>query len=134
MSFDPGDTAFSALSPAQHDAIQIVIKLGASFSVLGDLVILHGCFRHGFDKWTTYHRILVLMSLFDILSSVFYGIGDRAVPPPFGDGTQAFCNTQGFFQQIGLAVPMLNATLAANYLAVIKYEWSHDKVKKLEPW
>eukprot|EP00516_Mucochytrium_quahogii_P004073 CAMPEP_0203765596 /NCGR_PEP_ID=MMETSP0098-20131031/18497_1 /ASSEMBLY_ACC=CAM_ASM_000208 /TAXON_ID=96639 /ORGANISM=" , Strain NY0313808BC1" /LENGTH=353 /DNA_ID=CAMNT_0050661861 /DNA_START=429 /DNA_END=1490 /DNA_ORIENTATION=+ len=121
------------MTPSEQEAVRIVLRVCVSLSIFGDFVIINGCFRKKLSSWTTYHRILVIMSFADIFSSLWYGVGDASVPAPHGSGSQALCTAQGFFEQFLLCVPLLNAMLAANYLVVLKYQWSHEKVRRYEP-
>jgi hypothetical protein len=73
------------------------------------------------------------MSAIDVISSLWLFIGTWAVPPirdaiPGASGTIQTCRAQGFFFQLGLAVPLYNASLALYYLLVVKFGWKEKKI------
>ena len=118
----------------ERAALRVAINVAGSLSILGNLVMLHGVLRKGRRNWTTYHRVVLAMSLVDLLVSLWYVLADLPVPVAQGGmGTMGTCVAQGFMEQLGIAVPLLNATLATNYLLVLYLNWSVERVARAEP-
>ena len=91
---------------------------------------------------TTYHRIMALMSFFDICSSLFIALGTIMMPTdnvfPFAGpmlGNQASCSAQGWliiFGYVGAAA--MNACLAWYFVCRIALKIDFVKVRKrIEP-
>ena len=85
------------------------------------------------------HRLMLSMSVFDILSS--FAIATSTWPFPresniYGSmGNMTTCKVQYFFGTLGLAVPMYNASLCLLYLLTIRYRL-HQRhfTAKIEPY
>lgn len=79
-------------------------------------------------KVTLYHRLLVGMSVLDVLQSLAAAVGTLAVPAStgvvFGFGTAATCSAQGFFSQLASAIPMYTACLNTYFMLRIRYNVS----------
>lgn len=86
-----------------------------------------------------YHRLLFVMSVYDMLEVVWEFQSTwpvpRGTPHVFqAFGNQATCDAQGFFLQLGLGIPLYNAFLALYYLLVIKYNVSEKRLReRIEP-
>lgn len=87
-----------------------------------------------------YNRLLMMMSLYDILYSIWNFASTWPVPAgtPFvyeAIGTQGTCVAQGFFLQFaGMAVPLYNAFLSLYYLLVIRFNVTENTLRKyVEP-
>lgn len=85
-------------------------------------------------------RILLSMSLGDILSSIGWFLGAWMVPTEFdpnfyGDharGSAATCRFQGFIFQLGVFASLLfNGSIAAVYLLMVRYKWTKQQLVKL---
>lgn len=124
---------FEDLTSQQVTTLRALAGTGASLSLLGDFVILHALWRIRGGDWSTYLRIILALTLADVVSSTAYVVADAPAPPPFGSGTAASCSAQAFFEQLGLAAPLLTASLAANYLLVLRYSWPKARIVRLEP-
>ena len=76
-------------------------------------------------------RLMLWMSFFDILASISNSFSTAALPRIketediqniYGTiGNESTCIAQGFFLQLGIAVPMYNAALCLYYLFIIRY-------------
>eukprot|EP00797_Seminavis_robusta_P037577 Sro998_g229580.1 n/a (520) ;mRNA; r:37446-39005 len=74
------------------------------------------------------------MSFCDILASISTPlIWSKALPPPFGNGSRATCNAQGFFGQFVTATVFYSGALALSYLLSIKYGYKEPQLAKMEP-
>lgn len=49
-------------------------------------------------------------------------------------GNEVTCRAQGFIVQLSIASPLYNTALSIYYLLVIRYQFSEDEIRKLEPW
>ena len=93
-------------------------------------------------RYHTYHRLLLSMSIFDVLSSCALFMSTWPIPADtpskivYGAvGNQATCSAQGFFVQFSMGTVLYNATLSVFYLLSIRFRWSPQRVaKKAEPW
>jgi hypothetical protein len=118
----------------ERKALRLAINVAGSLSIVGNLIMLHGVLRKPLRSWTTYHRVVLAMSLVDLVVSFWYVLADLPVPvAQGGQGTVGTCVAQGFMEQLGIAVPLLNATLATNYLLVLYLNWSVERVVRAEP-
>lgn len=123
----------------QQIALAIVPKFTAFASILGSSWVILEVLTEVEKRRSVYHRLLLMMSVYDVLESVWNFCSTWPIPigTPniWGNvGTQQSCSAQGFFLQLGLAVPMYNACLSAYYLLVIRYNTSDLKLKRqVEP-
>lgn len=82
------------------------------------------------------HRILLGMSITDIVSSVCTVLGRLPAPNDAkrynGLGNTMTCSAQGFFYQTIIATVAYNSALAVYYLLVVRYNWKEDQIKKAE--
>ena len=73
----------------------------------------------------TYSRLLLVMSLFDLSTSIAQALGTWPMPVESGVvyavGNEMTCNAQGFFTQLGVGAPMMNCSLTFYYLMVIGF-------------
>ncbi len=91
---------------------------------------------------TTIHRLLIGLSVSDMLSSFAQIFATLPAPREFSDviwnahGTVESCEAQGFFIFVGsIAAPLYNCSLCFYYLAILKYGKKDEWIKeKLEPY
>ena len=132
-------------SEALEVAFAIVPKIPALLSVMGSTFIVYDAmFRRapaGTKKTvTSYHRLLVSMSVCDILSSAALFLSTWPVPSdtPFvyqALGTTQTCTAQGFFVQIGNGTVLFNGALSVFYLLTIRDGWKPGRMsRRVEPW
>mmetsp|Transcript_15220 Transcript_15220/g.28641 ORF Transcript_15220/g.28641 Transcript_15220/m.28641 type:complete len:515 (-) Transcript_15220:77-1621(-) len=128
-------------SPKQI-ALAILPKVSSVLSIFGSTFILLECFY--FDRKRlerVYNRLLCSMAILDIMESVWNFASTWPIPKQsnpsiaFAGGNDTICNVQGFFLQLGLMIPVLNACLSLYYLLVIRHSWSEERIRRLiEPW
>ena len=85
------------------------------------------------------NRLLVPMSVFDIIGSVALALSTTPIPKgslcTFGAmGSKGTCITQGFMITLGLCVPFYNAMLCIYYLLIVKYNKKDHMIAKYEPY
>ncbi|GFH58343.1 hypothetical protein CTEN210_14819 [Chaetoceros tenuissimus] len=77
------------------------------------------------------HRILLLMSVFDVISSIAHVMSSSPVPRSLGVvgalGNHQTCSIQAFMLQIGTASILYNASLAYYYLMTVCFQVSKHK-------
>ena len=83
------------------------------------------------------NRILVPMSVFDIIGSIGWAFSDTLIPRgsscTYGAiGNKATCTTQGIMLSLGLCVPMYNCMLSLHYLVVIKHNMQGTVITRYE--
>ncbi len=83
------------------------------------------------------NRVLVPMSIFDIIGSIGFGFSSTLIPRgsncTYGAiGNQSTCTLQGLMISLGLIVPFYNAVLCVYYLLVIKYNIRDHVIAKYE--
>ena len=109
-------------SANQKKALSIIPHITGALSVFGSCSILYDVWKDRSSKLRRpYYRILLGMSIFDVMAST--SIGLSTWPIPYGTegvyaaiGTTATCTAQGFFNQLMLISPFYNLMLAGYYL------------------
>lgn len=132
-----------AWSEGQQLALALVPKFSSVLSLFGSIWI---SIEVLFDKTPgmpkrkhPYHRLLLAMSIYDILESVWNFLSTWPIPKGTEGvwrpmGTTKTCTAQGFFLTLSVAVPIYNAFLALYYLLVINYNMKDEKLKQfVEP-
>lgn len=146
-----------AFTPNQQTALAVVPKVSSIFSLCGSgwifVEVLFGQIQKSNSsglqssnqkkKYHPYHRLLLAMSFYDILESVWNFGSTWPLPSDTETGAASFfrpmgntqtCSAQGFFLQISVAVPIYNAFLSLYYLLVINYRMTDTRIKKwVEP-
>lgn len=130
--------------PTQQQQIVLAVmpKVSASLSILGSSYIVYDCIfrgqRHKREQ-TSYHRLLVGLSICDLLMSI--GLFTSTWPMPADTpnvwgavGNVQTCEAVGFIEQAGVAAVMYNASMSTYYLLRIRYGWTPRKIAKVEPF
>ena len=119
---------------------QIVGKVGGALSCVGSAYILQDVLRDPNKRTKSiYHRIMLGLSVMDILSSFFaWFIGSWAMPKGswmWTAGNIVTCDIAGFFSGIGyIGSPLYNCSLATFYLLQLRYGWPERRMKAIEKW
>lgn len=117
-------------------ALAIIPKCTGFLSFSGSLFILQDVLRR--KERFVYHRLVLFMSIFDIIASVVNMFSTMPIPSDtpgvlWAKGNQATCIAQGFFNELGnISTPMYNASLCAHYLLIFRNNWSERKMKTIE--
>ncbi|GBG28166.1 Cyclic AMP receptor 4 [Hondaea fermentalgiana] len=126
---------------AEQKAIAFTPKATAMLSLVGSVSILGSITRRlqRGEESRQYHRILLMMSMFDFIGSAWFFASTWPMPSDTKNvygaiGTVGSCTTQGFFLQFNLAVPFYYTFLSVNYVLSIKYEWREHQLRKIEPY
>ena len=130
-----------AFSEQEQVALAILPKISSMASLIGSLLILYEILVLDRRKLgRVYHRILLAMSLYDVVESSFNFQSSWPIPRgtkgvAFARGNTEWCEAQGFFLQFGIVIPILNMCLSIYYLLVIKYSWTEEDIRiYAEPW
>jgi len=116
--------------------------------MLGSGYIIFSVLAHEQKLGSIYHRLMLGMSVCDLLASFVLFLGTW--PIPSGTSTQggpdqshcyfanvgnvATCSAQGFgVQTFTVAVPIYNAMLCLYFLLFIRYNWNEERLRKVEP-
>mmetsp|Transcript_37692 Transcript_37692/g.91549 ORF Transcript_37692/g.91549 Transcript_37692/m.91549 type:complete len:605 (-) Transcript_37692:289-2103(-) len=123
-----------SMTNEEEVALAIVPKVSSVFSLLGSVWIIIEVATERTKRGVPYHRLLLAMSVYDVLESV-WNFGSTW-PIPKGSpqviwaiGNEATCTAQGFFLTLSSAVPLYNAMLSLYYVLVINYNYSDTKLR-----
>ena len=117
-------------APYRQRTLAILSGLSAILSVAGSGCIVFCVFT----RWrrsghaTTRDRILLSMSVFDMIGSIAFGLGPLPTPPHTVDmvgavGNTATCAIQGMGVQLGISVvPLYNSMLCIYFMLVAGYQ------------
>ena len=134
-----------AWSQRQQIVLAMVPKISSMCSLFGSAWILVEVLTDQSSvvpkRQHPYHRLLLGMSVYDILESIANFCSTWAIPRGTQDvwqasGTTATCTAQGFFLTLSVAVPIYNAFLSVYYLLVRRYhtyecrKWGEDNTNR----
>jgi carbonic anhydrase len=113
-----------------------LLSMFSSYVLLREVV-----FDQRHNRGKPISRVLLSMSVADIIFSFAYFLGTWPAPPDTlyiwkeNTGSQGFCTFQAVLFQFGLmASPFFNVLLAVFYLMIIRYRWTDSQLRKSEPW
>jgi len=117
-----------------------LLRCTSSLSILGSSLIIYMIKSGQRTKLQLSHnRILLAMSILDILQSTAIAFlttpapRDSGLPDALGNDTT--CAIQGFFIQMGFAVPLYSAALSIYYLLRIRYDVNCRQLsRRFEPF
>jgi len=117
-----------------------IYKVTGSISCIGSGYIIQDVLRHP-DKRSksVYHRIMVGLSIMDILFSFFlFVLGSWPMPKGsrlWAVGNMATCDAVAFLGVFGfIGSPLYNCSLATYYSLQLKYNWQDHRIKRIEKW
>ena len=130
--------------PQQQMLLAILSTVSGALSMLGSSFIAFCILVRGYrnrGSTTTRDRLLLSMSVIDVLNSIALGLGPLPTPAGAIDnvagavGTEASCEAQGFAVQLGLSsIPLYNSMLCVFFLLVIGYQWDVGTIYKRIEW
>ena len=112
----------------------------APLSMLGSSLILTTIYRRRKrSKLTTYHRLLMGISVSDLLFSTAVMFGPLPMPEGLGipgaHGNTRSCTAQGFFAYLGIASMCYNQMLMLYFVMVIRYSMTDSFItRRVEPF
>jgi len=125
-----------------------ISRFSAFLSILGSLVVINLILGNKIQRKEKMSRVVnrfvLAISIVDIPTSIAIALATLAVPPVDNQGKSthddglkgntASCSAQGFFIQIGLAIPLYTAMLCIFYLCFLCYGLTEKKfIKRFEP-
>lgn len=130
-------------SDRQEKVLAILPMITAPFSIIGSLIIIFLITRDYKNKLKrVYHRIMLSMSVMDVISSVNLTFGAGWLIPKGTDGVfhavgmTGTCEVNGFLLQLGgLLVALYNASLALYFLLFVRYKCAEKFIaRRVEPF
>jgi len=132
------------LAATRNDSklVTCVFFVTGSISIVASTCLIVHILRSHDGLSTTYHRLILGLSIADIFSSLACALASTMSPKemnyikPFASGSMVTCSIQGFMADIGVyAAALYNCCVCFYYLAIIKYSKKDDYIRnKLEPW
>eukprot|EP00834_Sanchytrium_tribonematis_P002268 NODE_66_length_25735_cov_0.318497.p14 type:complete len:300 gc:universal NODE_66_length_25735_cov_0.318497:5706-6605(+) len=114
-------------TPAQMDILTIISKVVSILSFMGSATLIYKFYNlNESGKRSLYHRIILYISLVDIIGSINFFVG------PWAFGNAAACQLQGFIVEMFIAIPLWNIAHATNVLVRVIYGWHAEKANGLE--
>ncbi|KAI2493459.1 hypothetical protein MHU86_21077 [Fragilaria crotonensis] len=124
------------MTDGQVIALVVVNCISSSLSIAGSSIIVYLVLMT--KKSSVYNRMMLGMSMFDILNAIFMFVHPFLLPVEGGrisaHGNDQTCTMMGFFTQLCPTVPLYNISLNAFFLSTVVYGVSELKFQKyLEP-
>ena len=131
------------LTRQQQIVVAVIPKISSFLSMFGSLWIIIEVLTDRTEpkakRHHPYHRLLLAMSLYDVLENFCNFASTWPVPEGtegivWAKGSTATCSMQGYFLTLGVAIPIYNAMLSLYYVLIIKYKYSEDTLRRwIEP-
>ena len=128
------------INSSERQSLTIAARIAGMLTILGAGYIIHDIVKDAARRKSTKNRIIFLMSSCDFLNALVHAtIGPAMVPKGIGVpgavGSQLTCEVQGFVANItGMASGSYNCSLALCHLLMVRYEYSDERLRKLEPY
>lgn len=129
----------SPLSDGQELALSTVTLLSACLSVVGSASIIFKVVANR-DELSPYNRIMLGLSITDILASCSYALGPFLVPSNTSQrvwavGSNVSCSFLGWLTQLSLSAVWYNALLSFYYLLTVRFGISrHEFARRYEKY
>jgi hypothetical protein len=133
------NTRFDDWDESQIVNVVIIQRVMGTISLIGSSYVIEEVLRDERKRNHSFHRLMVGLSISDVLSSFFANILSTA-PIPKGYqvlavGNVATCDIQGFIISACVLVTILyNCSLTMYNLVQLKYNWINRRIKALEKW
>jgi len=121
-------------------ALALMSKPSGVLSIIGSSYIVSDVLRDKRKRNSTYHRLMVGLSIVDIIGSLVGPfLSTWPMPRDSGAwgavGTVSSCDAAGFFFQFTAAAgPLYNVSLARYYYLILRHNWSDRRLKEVEIW
>ncbi|CAJ1935211.1 unnamed protein product [Cylindrotheca closterium] len=137
---DDDQYAYRSLTDSQKNLLAILPIPSAILSVFGSSVIIFMAYLSRKSKpWTPYNRLLVAMSVYDIITSIALGcatfLGNRETSnKAWAMGTDSTCSAMGFLNNIAFSGTLYNASLSYYFLFTARFRMKNDQIaRRIEP-
>ena len=133
-------TIKSRLSSSAHRNSVIFLRTVGMMTVLGSGYIIQDVVKDEARRKRTKNKIMLFMSICDFLHAFDNSVLGPAMVPkgigvPGAAGNHFTCDVQGFVAYAtGAASGMYNVSLALCYLLMVRYEYSDEQLRALEPY
>jgi hypothetical protein len=131
----------SSFSSTQEKVISIVPVCSSLLSIFGSTTILASALKtRASREWTTYTRLLICLSVVDIIFSATMASSTFLLPSDtskrvWAFGTDGTCTALGFLSQFSYAISFYNAHLSFYFLLRARFRFTnHYIARKVEPW
>lgn len=127
------------LSDAQEKVLATLPIPSAILSIIGSAVIIFIALKsRGRQKWTTYTRLLIALSICDIFSSVNISISNflrpSESPRAWAYGNDATCTATGFLTQVSYSAASYTAMLSFYFLLTARFGLKNTEIsRRFEP-
>ena len=128
-------------SDSQLKAVAIVPKFASFPSIVGSVFLVQHILKSSKRRGHVYHRILLLMSVHDVIYSLKAFVSTWPIPKgtPFvygAAGTTETCTVAGFFGQAGsLTSIFYNGSLTVFFVLAVHVKMKDEEIKKkFEVW
>jgi len=126
---------------AKNLAASICPQVASVISIIGSFVVMREVLiDHKEKKGKAIPRILFALCIADLVFSSGWILATWPSPKEldylwFNIGNQATCDFQAFLLNFGLlASPLFNISLAFFCLLMVRYKWSDERLRTIEPW
>ena len=140
MQDDDDQWTFRSLSDAQKTILAILPIPSAILSICGSSIIIYMAYRSKKNKpWTPYSRLLVAMSVYDIITSITLGSAAfmnnyETSSKAWAMGNDSTCTVIGFFNQVGYGGMLYNAALSYYFFLTARFGMKNDQIAQcIEP-
>jgi hypothetical protein len=126
---DDDQYAFRSLTNSQKTLLAILPIPSAILSVLGSSVVIYMALLSRKSRpWTPYNRLLVAMSVYDIITSIALASSTFLNPMETSNkawamGNDSTCSAMGFFNNIGFSGTLVNNFLNLLFNHFVIYSW-----------
>jgi hypothetical protein len=114
----------------QIKMLAILPSITSPLSILGSAGIMYMVYLRGEKR--LYHRLMLSMSVVDIITSAMGMLGPMPVPEDTGvflaKGNTASCSAQGFFLHLTIANFMYNVCLMLTFLTIVRYGGKEETI------
>ena len=130
----------TVLHSHQYRSVRITMAVSGTLSLLGAGYIIQDILKDASRRKATKERIMLFMSTCDALISIVDAIPNNLWAPrdsgiPGAIGNNATCSISGFISETCFyASASYNVTLAFCYLLIVNFEYSDDRLRRLEPY
>lgn len=137
---DSAGYSFRSLSDVQKKVLAVLPIPSAILSVLGSSIIIYMAIQSRKSKpWTPYNRLLLAMSVCDIVASITLGMAAFLYPKETSNkawvfGNDTSCSAIGFLNQVSYSGTLYNAMLSFYFLFTARFAMRNEQVqKRIEP-
>jgi len=139
-NYDYDPYAYRSLSDVQKTILDILPIPSAVLSIFGSSIIIYMAYLSRKSRpWTPYNRLLVGMSVFDIITSIALASAAFSNPKETSNkalamGNDSTCSAMGFFNQISYSGTLYNASLSFYFLFTARFGMKNAQIaRRIEP-